>query len=115
MISPDTAAGVLVAALLSGIVGPGLMPYGFLMYRQRVAAMVVHKKPSERSTRVTDVMMSRASGGMTPRWTWRQECGWKSPAVRAVYPGDERPEPERCPGCGCERVIMLRVLYEGEG
>ena len=44
-----------------------------------------------------------------------RECGGKPPTVRALYPGDERPEPERCPGCGRERVMVLRVLYEGEG
>ena len=42
----DTAAGVLIWALLSGIVGSGLMPYGFLMYRQRAFAMSEHKKPT---------------------------------------------------------------------
>ena len=46
MIPPDTPAGVLIGALLSGIVGPGLMPYGFLMYRQRAPAMSEHKKPT---------------------------------------------------------------------
>ena len=42
--APDSAAGILIGALLSSIAGPGLMPYGFLMYRQRVPAMTVHKK-----------------------------------------------------------------------
>ncbi len=49
--APDSAAGILIGALLSGIAGPGLMPYGFLMYRQRVAAMAVHKKTLAKGVR----------------------------------------------------------------
>ena len=40
--APDTAAGVLIGALLSGFVGPDLILYGFLMYRYRGGARRVY-------------------------------------------------------------------------
>jgi uncharacterized protein with PIN domain len=50
------------------------------------------------------------------------ECGNTPPRVRAYYPdeGEHPPDAERCPGCGRELLIALRVVYEdvpprGEG
>jgi hypothetical protein len=46
------------------------------------------------------------------------ECGNVSPAIHAVYPGEEEPEPEYCPRCDRSLTVLMRVVYEdvrGEG
>jgi rubrerythrin len=41
-----------------------------------------------------------------------QECGDMPPAIHAVYPGEEEPPPEYCPGCGWSLGVVIRVVYE---
>ncbi len=43
------------------------------------------------------------------------ECRDKPQKVRAFYSSEEKPAPERCPSCGRELEVILRVMYEGEG
>jgi hypothetical protein len=40
------------------------------------------------------------------------ECYLKPAATHAVYPGEEEPEPESCPGCGRSLGVVIRVVYE---
>jgi hypothetical protein len=46
------------------------------------------------------------------------ECRNAPPVIHAVYPDEEEPEPESCPGCGRSLGVVIRVVYEdvrGEG
>jgi MinD superfamily P-loop ATPase len=48
-----------------------------------------------------------------------QDCREVRPAIHAVYPGEEEPDPGYCAGCGRSRWTNIRVVYEdaqeGEG
>ncbi|MDP9458349.1 MAG: hypothetical protein M3Q60_21805 [Actinomycetota bacterium] len=42
------------------------------------------------------------------------ECRHEPQRIHAVYPGEDAPEPERCPRCGRLLSFVVRVVYEGD-
>jgi len=42
------------------------------------------------------------------------ECYLKPQTPQVVYPGEQAPEPERCPRCLRPLGFVLRVVYDGE-
>jgi MinD superfamily P-loop ATPase len=41
-----------------------------------------------------------------------QECRETPQAIHVVYPGEQEPDPEYCPGCGRPLGVVIRVVYD---